>query len=195
ISQLSQFSGVKPHTIRMWEQRYQALSPNRTDGNTRTYTGADLKRLLNIVSLLSSRRRPSELCKMTNEELNKMVSALYGLEDKDNLDQFVPQLISAGMEFNESSFQKILSHCFVHFGISSTYRQVIYPMLDRIGLMWSVDKLPPAQEHFMCNLIRQKLVAAIDALPAASSSSPKWLLFLPEDEFHEIGLLFAHYVL
>ncbi|HET8803308.1 MAG TPA: MerR family transcriptional regulator [Aequorivita sp.] len=194
IAQLSQFSGIKPHTIRIWEQRYQALSPTRSAGNTRTYSGLDLKRLLNIVSLMGSDHKVAELCSMNNEALNSLIKNLYSLENSENSNHFVLQLLSAGMDFDESSFQKIFSHCLLRFGVDGTYKNVIYPLLNRIGLMWSSDMLPPAYEHFMCNLMRQKLLTAIDSLPSPKEASPKWLLFLPEDEYHEMGLLYANYV-
>lgn len=195
IAQLAQFSGIKPHTIRIWEQRYGALSPKRTAGNTRTYDSLDLKRLLNIVSLIDSGYRISELGSMNDEGLNDLIKQQYHLEDNGNTLQFVPQLLSAGMAFDERSFQKSLSHCFSKFGTIRTYKDVIYPLINRVGLMWSADMLPPAQEHFMCNLIRQKLLVAIDALPLPPNTNKIWLLYLPEDEYHEIGLLFSHYVL
>ncbi|HEY1010839.1 MAG: MerR family transcriptional regulator [Daejeonella sp.] len=195
IAQLAQFSGVKPHTIRVWEQRYQALSPARTQGNTRTYSDLDLKRLLNIVSLMESEYKVSELCGMKDDALSELIENMYSLETNEKPNPFVSQLISAGMEFNERSFQKILSHCLLRFGVDGTYRDVIYPLLDRVGLMWSADLLPPAHQQFMCNLIRQKMLTATDALPFPAPDSRKWLLFLPEDEYHEMGLLFAHYLL
>ncbi len=195
ISQLAQFSGIKPHTIRIWEQRYQALTPARTQGNTRTYSDLDLKRLLNIVSLMDSDHKVSELCSMSDEALSLLVEGMYAPYFRDNPNQFVSQLVSAGMEFDERSFQKVLSHCLLRFGVEGTYRDVIYPLLKRVGLMWSADLLPPAHQQFMCNLIRQKMLTAIDSLPFPKTDSRKWLLFLPEDEFHEMGLLFAHYVL
>ena len=99
------------------------------------------------------------------------------------------------MQFEEKAFQEILSFCFDKFGIYKTYTEVISVMLNRVGLMWSIDLLPPAQEHFMTNLVRQKLLVSIDALPEPKEASKKWLLFLPEDEYHETGLLFAQYVL
>lgn len=195
IAQLTQLSGIKAHTIRIWEQRYQALSPKRTEGNTRTYSDLDLKRLLNIVSLIDSGYKVSELCTMSNISLNTLIEQLYLSSTQEDPDSFVPQLIAAGIEFNESSFQKILSHCFLRFGVAGTYKNIIYPLLNRIGLMWSCDQLMPAQEHFMCNLIRQKILTATDALPSPNKDGKKWLLFLKENEYHEMGLLFAQYVL
>lgn len=194
ISQLSQFSGIKPHTIRIWEQRYQILRPQRSDGNTRTYNGADLKKLLNIVSLQESGYKISALGKLNDDDLTQLTTALH--HSKDNgLNHFVPQLLAAGMGYDAASFSEILSHCLIQFGTVRTYSDVIYPLINRVGLLWSADILPPAQEHFMSFLIRQKLLAQIDSLPMPDKKHGKWLLFLPEDEYHEIGLLLAHYLL
>lgn len=195
ISQLAQFSGIKAHTIRIWEQRYQALKPDRTEGNTRTYSNTELKRLLNIVTLMDSGHKISELSVKSDEELNLLIREIYEFEKSQDPHQYVSQLIAAGMQFEEDAFQQVLSFCFEKFGIYKTYTEVISVMLNRVGLMWSIDLLPPAQEHFMTNLIRQKLLVSIDALPEPKKGSKKWLLFLPEDEYHETGLLFAHYVL
>lgn len=195
IAQLAQFSGIKPHTIRAWEQRYGALKPTRTEGNTRIYSSSDLKRLLSIVSLMDSGYRIAELGAMNDEQLNAEAKKLFSLDKSEESNHFVFQLISAGMTFNEISFDKILSYCLLRLGVENTYKEVVYPLLKRVGLMWSTDMLPPAQEHFMCNLIRQKLSSAIDSLPSPKENGKRWLLFLPEDEYHEIGLLFAHYLL
>jgi methanogenic corrinoid protein MtbC1 len=194
IAQLSRFSGIKAHTIRMWEQRYDALRPERSSGNTRCYSGADLKRLLNIVSL-TDEYKVSQLCRMNDKVLNSLIEKKYTEESANGNDHFISQLISAGMEFDEPSFQKILSHCLLRFGMISTYTKIIYPLLKRVGLMWSADQLPPAQEHFMSNLIRQKISTATDLLPFPKENAKKWLLILPEDEHHEIGLLMAQYIL
>ncbi len=195
ISQLAQFSGIKAHTIRIWEQRYQALKPDRTEGNTRTYSNMELKRLLNIVSLMDSGHKISEISMKSDAELNLLIREIFEFEKSQDPHQYVSQLIAAGMQFEERDFQKTLSFCFEKFGIYKTYTEVISVMLNRVGLMWSIDLLPPAQEHFMTNLIRQKLLVSIDALPEPKESNKKWLLFLPEDEYHETGLLFAQYVL
>ncbi|MGN6533294.1 MAG: MerR family transcriptional regulator, partial [Ginsengibacter sp.] len=103
ITQLARFAGVMPHTIRMWEQRYQALSPARTEGNTRYYDSGDLKRLLNIVSL-TDEYKVSELCRMTNIELNTLVEKTFLSTDQNDFGIFISQLLAAGMEFNEASF-------------------------------------------------------------------------------------------
>jgi hypothetical protein len=100
----------------------------------------------------------------------------------------------AGMTYDEPYFEKIFSHCLLRLGMKNTYLKVIYPMLLRVGLMWTVDCIPPANEHFITNLLHQKLFTSIDALPISGQESETWLLFLPENEFHEIGLLFSHYL-
>ena len=198
ISQLAQFSGIKAHTIRIWEQRYKALNPKRSEGNTRYYDGEQLRRLLNIVSLSGTGKKISSLCGMKDEELYRLVEE-YTAEAVQQTDfqYFVNQLISAGMTYDEINFHKIFSHCQVRFGLQDTYKKVIYPLLDRIGLMWLSNSIPPSQEHYISNLLCQKIFTAIDALalPKEDKEHESWVLFLPENEFHEIGLLYSNYVL
>ena len=194
ISQLAQFSGIKAHTIRVWEQRYNALKPNRSEGNTRYYDNSQLRRLLNIVSLADHDYKVSELSAMTDNELFKLIRETTNQTENESSNYFIFQIIAAGMSYDEVYFDKIFSHCLIRFGLKDTYLKVIYPTLARMGLMWTSDTLPPAQEHFLSNLFRQKLFTAIDSLPPAKNDADSWLLFLPENEFHEIGLLFAHYL-
>lgn len=195
ISQLAQFSGVKAHTIRMWEQRYDALKPHRTEGNTRYYDSSQLRRLLNIVSLADLNYKVSELCLMPDKTLFGLIEELnVGNPDK-TYEYFIAHLISAGISFDEAGFEKLFSHCILRYGMTDTYMKVVYPMLIRVGLMWSADTIRPAHEHFISNLLRQKFFTAIDSLPSAQSDSDSWLLFLPENEFHEMGLLFASFLI
>lgn len=196
ISQLARFSGIKPHTIRMWEQRYNALTPNRSEGNTRYYDSKQLRRLLNIASLLESGYKVSELCSMPDKKLFTLVKELANRATQNKIDQFfVLQLLSAGMNYDEVNFDKIFSHCLLKYRIKEAYIKVIYPMLQRLGIMWTTGGLEPTAEHFISNLIRQKLFTVIDSLPVGKTDNDSWLLFLPENEFHEIGLLFANFLI
>jgi DNA-binding transcriptional MerR regulator len=197
ISQLQQFSGIKAHTIRVWEQRYNGLNPSRSEGNTRYYDNTQLRRLLNIVSLMDSGYKVSELCSMSDKSLFNLIEGELKskLPQCEGSEYFITQLISAGIGFDSAHFEKIFANCVLRLGITNTYVKVIYPMLEKIGLMWSTDTLPPASEHFISNIIKQKLFSAIDSLPPAISSKKSWLLFLPENEFHEIGLLFSYYLI
>lgn len=196
IAQLQQFSGIKAHTIRIWEQRYNALTPNRTAGNTRYYDHAQFRRLLNIVSLLDSEYKVSQLCGMTDQEHFKILEARLQKDSLQNQDAeyFVSQLIASGMSFDEQHFEKIFASAVIRFGLLDAYVHVIYPMFVRIGLMWANNTYPQSQEHFVSNLVRRKLFAAIERMPMAANDAPKWVLFLPENEYHEIGLLFAYYI-
>jgi len=197
ISELEQFSGVKAHTIRVWEQRYKAFKPMRSEGNTRYYDGLQLRRLLNIVSLMDNEFKVSALCTMSDEALNGLLETQY-LENisSDYTTEFlISQCLSAAINFNEEKFDKLFSNALLRFGIKDAYVKIIHPLLIRIGIMWTKDFLPLAQEYFITNLIKQKLYAAIDFLPPPSHPEKTWLLFLMEDELHEIGLLFAHYLI
>ena len=197
ISQLQQYSGIKAHTIRIWEQRYNALTPNRSEGNTRYYDDLQLRRLLNIVSLMDREYKVSQLCSMPDEKLFDLIKSrlISTSSNSSSIEYFVSQLIAAGMCFDVVAFEKIFSKCIEKFGIKDSYLKVIYPLLDRIGLMWSCDTMPPAHEHFISNIIRQKLFSAIDELPITKALQDTWLLFLPENEFHEIGLLFSYFLI
>jgi len=194
ISQLQQFSGINVHSIRAWEKRYDALKPNRSEGNTRYYNGNQLRRLLNIAGLMNSEYKISELCSMTDSELYELMNKQ--LEEKINGDEFlVSQMMAASLEFSESLFDKVFSRAALQYGVEDAYLKVTYPFLQRLGVMWAADRIVPAQEHFICNLIRQKLNSIIDLLPVNEDSKTHWILFLPENEFHETGLLMANYLI
>ncbi|MGI8892748.1 MAG: MerR family transcriptional regulator [Bacteroidia bacterium] len=196
ISQLQQFSGIKSHTIRIWEQRYKALTPSRSKGNTRFYDNGQLRRLLNIVSLMNTDYKLSELCTMPDEKLFTILRELQlkNLSPDSQSEFYISQLIAAGLSFDEEYFKTILSGVIENAGIKEAYIHVIYPMIERVGLMWANNSIPPAQEHFMSNLIRQKFSAATEALPAPTKKET-WVLFLHENEYHEIGLLLSNYLI
>lgn len=154
-----------------------------------------MRRLLNIVSLSALGHKISELCVLQDEDLFKLIAAAQRKESAGDLDRYyINQLIAAGISYNEVNFEKIFSHCILSYGMRDTYLKILYPMLVRIGIMWSCDMVPPAHEHFINNLVRQKLCTAINLLPHPGESKT-WLLFLPEDEWHEMGLLFASYII
>ena len=195
ISDLAQYSGIKAHTIRIWEKRYQALKPNRSIGNTRYYDSAQLKRLLNISGLLHSDYKVSELCTMPDEKLQALTGNNLNAKTNASPEYFISQLIAAALTYDEPYFVNIFSHCLLKYGMKDAYLLVLYPALIRIGLMWLSSSIDTSSEHFISNLIRQKLFTAIDSLPIPRTGSPTWILFLPENEFHEIGLLMANYLI
>lgn len=195
ISQLQQYSGISVHSIRAWERRYNALKPQRSEGNTRYYDSHQLRRLLNIAGLMHAEFKISELCSFPDSTLQELISRnLEKLSTSDNADFLIARLLTSALEFDELLFDKVFSRAVRSYGMEGAYLNVIYPVLHRLGIMWSADKIAPAQEHFISNLIRQKLNAAIDILPVHPASRNRWLLFLPENEFHENGLLMANYL-
>jgi MerR family transcriptional regulator, light-induced transcriptional regulator len=194
IKDLEQLSGIKAHTLRIWEQRYDILSPDRTDTNIRTYDDNDLKLVLNIALLKDHGYKISEISKMPPEELAKEVLLI---SDKQlNYPDQIHALTISMLDLDEERFEKIVSTNTLQFGFENMMINIIYPFLSRIGTLWITGSIGPAQEHFISNLIRQKLIVAIDGqLPSLRNGAKKYLLYLPEGEMHEISLLFANYII
>jgi len=173
------------------------LSPSRTEGNTRFYDDNDLRRLLNIVGLSQKGMKISQVCALSETEID----ALLHLEMEDteaeehHFEYYISQLLGYGLSYDGYHFDHLISKCIAEYGMVESYKSVIYPLLVRLGLMWRRDHICPAQEHFLSSIIRQKLFAAINNVPLTKDSGSAWLLFLPEDEDHDIGLLFANYLL
>jgi hypothetical protein len=195
ISQLSQFTGVKSHTIRIWEQRYNALKPERSEGNTRYYDDSQLRRLLNIVSLIEKGYKVSQICPMTDQDLFTIIQGSTQINSNDTPEYYVNQLIAAGMSFDLSHFEYILSLSISAYGIKEAYKKVIHPVMNRIGVQWAGDVITTVSEHFISNIFHQKLSVAIDSLAIADAKKETWLLLLPENEFHELPLLYASYLI
>lgn len=196
IQDLARLSGIKAHTIRIWEKRYNLLTPDRTDTNIRLYNDDQLKKLLNTCTLISHGGKISKVSKLSEIEISTQVESLMLPETKDEqLDVFINRIIESGLTYNNALFEKSFASATLRLGLHKCYQQVIIPALVKLGLMWGKSELMPVQEHFISNLIRQKLFSAIDGLEEPAANSKKYLLFLPENENHEIGLLFAHYLI
>ncbi len=197
ISQLSKYAGIKPHTIRIWEKRYNALEPVRSDGNTRYYDGDQLRRLLNIVSLKEQEPNLSALCRYSDEELFRKVeeALLKKPERGDDAEYFISQFIASGSSYDEKHFNKVFDAAIKNYKVETAYSKIFYPLLERVGLLWTIDELNAPVEHFLTNMLRQKFYTLIENLPLPKKNADRWLLFLREGEFHEMGLLFANYLL
>jgi len=193
ISDLEQLSGIKAHTIRMWEQRYGLLRPVRTATNIRTYCDDDLRRLLNVTTLCGRGQRISKVAQLTDEQISQAVLACC--DDAHDYNQQVNGLLAAMLGFDEPRLNQLLSEATKKLGFETMMLRVAYPVLQRIGMMWLAGTVDPAQEHLLAHLLRQKLLAATDGLPAVPASAPRWLLFLPAEELHELALLFMNYAL
>jgi DNA-binding transcriptional MerR regulator/methylmalonyl-CoA mutase cobalamin-binding subunit len=197
ISDLEQLTGVSTHNIRIWERRYHALEPMRSPGNTRFYDDKQLKKLLDIVSLSQSGLKISRICSLTEEEIASFLNKEQDqtISENHNFEFYISRLLNSGLAYNEPAFDGLLSESITKYGVRQTYTEVIYPMLVRLGLMWRREHICPGQEHFISSIIRHKIISVTNSLAAVNSSAPAWLLFMPEDEEHDIGLLFANYLI
>ncbi|MGM0944096.1 MAG: MerR family transcriptional regulator [Bacteroidota bacterium] len=192
IKDLEQLSGIKAHTLRIWEQRYSLLCPKRTDTNIRYYDDADLKLILNVALLNDNGFKISKIASMDAVEMKDEVMKLT--ERSLTHDDQIHALTICMIEMDEERFDKILSSNILKLGFEQTMLNIIYPFMSKIGVLWQTGAINPAQEHFISNLVRQKLIVAIDG-QVVNGGGKKFLLFLPEGELHEISLLFAAYLI
>lgn len=194
IKDLEHLSGIKAHTLRIWEQRYELLSPKRTATNIRFYDNEDLKLLLNVTVLNDHGYRISRIARMTREEMHAEVMRLS--QEYCNYPDQIQSLCLAMVDMDEPRFDRVMNSNIHRIGLERTMMDIVYPFLTRIGILWQTGAVNPAQEHFISNLIRQKIITAIDNTTLAyRQGTQKFVLFLPEGEQHEIGLLFAYYML
>ena len=193
ISDLEQLSGIKAHTIRMWEQRYNLLRPVRTATNIRTYCDDDLRRLLNVTTLCAQGQRISQVARLTDAEISQAV--LASCDNAHDYHSQVNALLAAMLGFDEPRLSKLLNDAAHRLGFEQMMLLVAYPLLQRIGLMWLAGTVDMAQEHMLAHLLRQKILAATDSLPGVSAAAQRWVLFLPANELHELALLFMNYLL
>jgi DNA-binding transcriptional MerR regulator len=193
IRDLERLSGIKAHTIRIWEKRYGLVEPNRTITNIRTYCDSELKKLLNISILNRNGFKISKIARFSPQEILENVNQITRHE-VDAQTQ-IEGLTIAMIEFDEARFDKILSRSVLQFGFEQTVIKIIYPFLVKTGLMWQTGAINPAQEHFISNLIRQKMWVAIDGqISEKNAETRHFLFFLPEGEMHEMGILFFAYL-
>lgn len=192
IKDLETLTGIKSHTIRIWEKRYGILEPERTETKIRTYSDTDLKEILNVAILNKNGWKISHIADLPSEERKAKVIDLHS---KDDNNIHFEKLLLALIELDENTFLETINFLTEKYGLEAMFTEHLIVFLERIGVMWITGTIQPGQEHFISHLIRQKLVAAIAGLPVPSSKGKKVILFLPENEWHELGLLFYHYVL
>lgn len=193
IKDLENISGIKAHTIRIWEQRYQFLKPQRTETNIRFYSNEELKKLLRISLLNKYGFKISLLDKMNEGELENKIHSLTQLEAQQ--ERIVNELVECMIEVDLERLESILEGYIQSKGIERTITQIIFPFMEKIGILWVTNHINPAQEHLVTNIIRQKLIVGIDSVVKEIKINKTVLLFLPEGEFHELGVLFVSYLL
>jgi DNA-binding transcriptional MerR regulator len=194
IKDLENLSGLKAHTLRIWEKRYGIIKPQRTETNIRYYGDEDLQKILNISLLNRKGIKISKIAGMTNEELKQKVAEIteVGSEFQDQVDS----MMMAIFELNESKFNIILDHHIQSEGFETTMHHIVYPLLDKLSTMWIAGSVKRVHETFVINIIKRKIIVAIDKIKKPDSHNvPRFLIYLPENESHELSLLFLHFIL
>ena len=194
ISDLEKLSGIKAHTIRIWEQRYNVLKPQRTETNIRYYEDKDLKVLLNIAFLKKNGYKISKIAQMSDEDLAQALSEVSNFEIAENVQ--LDALTLSMMEMDEFKFNKVVDTNIDQLGFEKTMLEVIHPFLEKLSMLWLTGSVAHVQETFISNLIRQKLIAAINREEVINTSATKkFMLYLPEGENQELSLQLMHYLL
>jgi DNA-binding transcriptional MerR regulator len=193
IKDLENLSGIKAHTIRIWEQRYSLLSPQRTNTNIRYYSNTELKTVLNIALLNKYGFKISHIDKMSAGTIKEKILSLSHSDAQQ--ERMVNELIGFMVEMDVDAFESTLNKYIEDKGIEKCIIQIIFPFLSRVGILWLTNHINPGQEHLVTNLIRNKLVVGLEAVPTNLNCKNTALLFLPEGEHHELGILFACYLL
>ncbi|MEO5996816.1 MAG: MerR family transcriptional regulator [Chitinophagaceae bacterium] len=193
IKDLENLSGIKAHTIRIWEQRYTFLKPRRTDTNIRYYSNEELKTVLNIALLNKYGYKISHIDKMRPEELIDKIVTLSNTQAQQ--ERMINELVQFMVDLDMDKFETMLDSYITARGIDKTITQLVFPFLEKIGILWMTNHINPAQEHLITNIIRQKLIVGIEGAFTHFKSNKTVLLFLPEGEHHELGLLYMYYLL
>ncbi len=193
INDIEKISGVKAHTLRIWEKRYGIIQPKRTDSNIRYFLDDDLKHVLNIALLNKNGIKISKIAKMPLDEILRIAAELSAVhsQHEDQLDSLTLSLL----ELNESKFDRIVESYIDQRGFEVTMLEVMYPLLDKLGLMWMTGSITGAHERFIRAYIRQKIIAAIDKLAVSQHETLSFLVFLPVNEDHELSILFSQYLI
>jgi methanogenic corrinoid protein MtbC1 len=194
ISDIEGLIGIKAHTIRAWETRYNLVPAKRTPTNIRFYDENDLKQLLNIVALNENGYKISRIAQMSRQQIADLVIQLQSNWGNDAVQML--NLSEATLRYDETAFAGILSGCIAEMGLTKTMDAVLFPFMKRVGMLWQTGTIDPSHEHFASNLIRDRIIVEIDKVVKPENKNPKrFILFLPEAEMHETGLLFARYLL
>ncbi|MGB5171290.1 MerR family transcriptional regulator [Eudoraea sp.] len=193
IRDLENLSGIKAHTIRIWEKRYDLLSPERTTTNIRTYSLESLQKLLNITLLYNNGYKISKISKIPENEIPLVVREIVARSSVQNhaLNAFKLSMINFDISLFQNTYNKLLAEK----SFREIFWDVFIPLLNELGLLWQTDTISPAHEHFITNLIKQKIYTSTEKLQLIEPTKKDkvFVLFLPENEIHEIGLLFINY--
>lgn len=193
IRDLENLSGIKAHTIRIWEKRYNFLKPKRSGTNIRYYTSDELKTLLNYALLNKNGYKISAIADMSPEMIGEIVLSLNSFQARH--ERLINSMLHAMVELDSELFEKVVNDYIAENGIADSVRFLLFPFLQRVGILWLTDHVRVAQEHLVSNIIRQKLIKGIEDIDINYPTANTVVLFLPDGEYHELGLLYVHYLL
>ncbi|MEO8403088.1 MAG: MerR family transcriptional regulator [Chitinophagaceae bacterium] len=193
IKDLENLSGIKAHTIRIWEQRYQFLKPQRSDTNIRYYCNDELKIILNVALLNKYGYKISHINKMSEEVMNEKIVSLNQAEAIQ--EKVINELLHCMIALDMERFEELLANFIEAKGIEKTISYLVFPFLQKIGVLWMTNHINVAQEHLVSNVIRHKLILGVASCAASVQKNTTVLLFLPEGEHHELGILYVYYML
>ena len=192
IRDLEQLTGIKAHTIRIWEQRYNLLDPSRSNTSIRYYSDEDLAFILKVALLNKNGLKISRIAELSHEDINTKIETLN--LSNTTQDHYFELLLLSLVQMDENMFSQTLNELISKYGLFHTFDRFLLSFLDKIGIMWIVGSINPAQEHFVTHLIRQKIIVETDKL-AINESEDVYFIYLPENEWHELGVLFYNFVL
>ncbi len=193
IKDIEKMSGIKAHTIRIWERRYGMVIPKRTDTNIRYYSDENLKELLNISILNKNGLKISKIAELDKDEIAERVVNL--LDSSQKYAHIIDVMMLSMLEIDEYALNNSFNRAWQEYGFEKLIEDIIFPLLERIGFLWQTNSITPAQEHFLTNILRHKFIVAIEKeAPLKKNDNNKLIFFLPEGEMHEFGLLFYNYI-
>ena len=195
IDQFSGITGITKFVLRTWENRYGYLKAERTDTNIRVYTDTMVVRALNTNYLMNNGYKISKIAKLSDTQVFETVENLKVKANSNSAEYYINEIIVSALTFNSIKFDSVYNEGVEKFGLLDFYKQVILETMHKIGILWLTNRVAPSQEHFLSEHIKQKIAVATDTKFSKNNTGESWLLFLPEGEFHEIGLLFAKFLL
>lgn len=194
IKDLEDISGIKAHTLRIWEKRYDLLKPNRSDTNIRSYDISNLLRLLNVVALYENGYKISKIAKMSQEEIEEII-----LEKFHSKNQRIAKAQNAFktslFTFDQSLFEEVYTGFIKNEPFRNVFYELFIPFLEELGRLWQLEAISPAHEHFITALIKQKIILNTALIDKAVEHKKIFVLYLPDNEIHDIGLLYLNYEL
>lgn len=196
IDDFSKITGLNKILIRTWENRYNFVKPHRTSTNIRYYDDKMIVKALRFSTLVNAGFKISILNKLSAEQIEDLINNQLKNKNQTNKHSlYISQILESSLSFNQLLFHNTYEKCIKDIGVIACYQHVLLPVLNRIGIMWINNKISAPQEHFLSELIKTKIYKEIEQNGYKKSPKANWLLFLPKNELHDIGILFAYLIL